>query len=42
MKNEGAPMTSAPQDGTSVVSVDFMQQMMQVMVTEMGKIMATI
>ena len=35
-------MTSATQDATSMVGVDFMQQMMQVMAAEMGKIMVTI
>ena len=42
MEKEGTTMTSATQDATSMVGVDFMQQMMQVMAAEMGKVMVTI
>ena len=42
MEKEGTIMTSATQDATSMVGVDFMLQMMQVMAAEMGKVMVTI
>ena len=42
MEKEGTTMTSATQDATSMVGVDFMQQMMQVVAAEMGKVMVTI
>jgi len=42
MEKEGAPMTSSPQEATSMVGVNFMQQIMQVMAAEMGNVMVTI